>query len=64
MIRNLLKRLLCAIGIHASREQTGGFQRTCTCCGTHWVADYFQWRRDGFPIWHRFHKNWFNKGVL
>lgn len=33
--------------------RSDAFERTCKRCGRTWLAGYFQWRQDGYPIWHR-----------
>jgi hypothetical protein len=44
--------LRCLLGFHDERRPCG-FVRLCLRCGRIWESDYFQWRGDGFPRWHR-----------
>lgn len=51
-LRQAARLVLCwAIGHRTYRSDA--FEQTCTRCRRAWWADYFQWRQDGYPTWHR-----------
>ncbi len=47
-----MRRLACWLGLH-NYYRVAPFIYGCDACGKTWWADYFEWRRSGYPVWRR-----------